>query len=180
MRREDPEKSGWLALVGGSVYPAFMQYFRAGLFVLFGVGCGGVTQEQPRVASPQAAELSTEDIDAAMNLPRASTGAAPSSRTLQEPSAPLARTVRIAEPQQPRRPRSGRRIDVDLHRASLESALQLLADEAHLNLVLGDGISGEVSLSLRRVDPAEALAALAESRGLSFSRQGSITIVKKQ
>jgi type II secretory pathway component HofQ len=71
-------------------------------------------------------------------------------------------------------------VDVELHRASLADALQLLADEARLNLVLGDGIGGEVSLSLRRVDPLEALRAVVASRGLSLSQQGSITVVQRR
>lgn len=102
---------------------------------------------------------------------------APSSRAL---AAPLSQPVRIGAPPAPARRRSGRRVDVDLHRADLAEALQFLADEARINLVLGEKISGEVSMSLRRVDPLEALEALASSRELSLERQGAVTIVRKR
>ena len=141
-------------------------------------GCAGAAAPAAPVA-PRQAEPSPEDVDAAMQHPRP-TSAAPVSRTLREPSAPLTGTVRIREPAPAPKKRSGRRVNVELHRASLTEALQFLADEARINLVLGDGISGEVSLSLRRVDPAEALAALAESRGLTLSQQGSILVVQKR
>lgn len=140
-----------------------------------GVGCAGSASAP---AIPRA-EPSPAEVDAAMSHPRPA-GEGASSRTLQEPAAPLAGAVRIREPSPPSPRRSGRRVDVELHRASLADALQLLADEARLNLVLGDGIGGEVSLSLRRVDPLEALRAVVASRGLSLSQQGSITVVQRR
>jgi hypothetical protein len=148
------------------------------LVAALGAGCAGTATPASPVA-PRQAEPSPEDVDAAMQHPRP-TSAAPASRTLQEPSAPLTGTVRIQESAPAPRKRSGRKVDVELHRASLTEALQFLAGEARINLVLGDGISGEVSLSLRRVDPAEALEALAESRGLTLSQQGSILVVQKR
>ena len=114
-----------------------------------------------------------------MALPRPES-AAPASRSLAAaPAGVPTETVRLREPAPAAPRRSGRRVDVELHRASLAAALQFLADEARINLVLGEGISGEVSLSLRRVDPAEALDALASSRGLTLSRQGAILVIHK-
>lgn len=88
--------------------------------------------------------------------------------------------VRIRTPEAPRRRRAGRRVDIELHRASLPVVLQLLANEAKINLVLGDGITGEVSLSLRRVDPLEVLEALVASRDWVLYQEGTITIVRKR
>ncbi|MCS6900050.1 MAG: hypothetical protein RMJ98_10435 [Myxococcales bacterium] len=141
-------------------------------------GCLG-TASPMHPASPPTAIPSLEEVDAAMeHLRRSEVLVAPP--TSKERWGPRTETVRIREPTPTPARRSGRRVDVELYRASLAEALQLLADEARINLVLGDGIQGEVSLSLRRVDPAEALEVLVASRGLILSRQGSILVVQKR
>ncbi len=128
-----------------------------------------------------AADVSFADLDATLRR-RADQEPTPSSavRPLATTPAPLTTTVRIAPAAEPARRRSGRRINVDLHRASLAQALQLLADEAHLNLVLGEGLTGEVSLSLRHVDPLEVLDSVVASRGLVAEQQGSILVVRRR
>ncbi len=128
--------------------------------------------------SPPRPPPTPDDVDAALAL-AASAPLAPSARPL--PALSPGHPVRIAEPRSGHRTtlRSGRRVDIEIHRADLGNALQLLANEARMNLVLGEGISGEVSLSLRRADPAEALQALAASRGLSLLPQGNILVVQR-
>lgn len=117
-------------------------------------------------------------MDAALALAALAPLAAPSARPL--PALSPGHPVRIAEPRSGHRTlRSGRRMDIEIHRADLGNALQFLANEARMNLVLGEGISGEVSLFLRRADPAEALQALAASRGLSLLHQGNILVVQR-
>lgn len=122
-------------------------------------------------------EPSPGDVDEAMRAWE--TAPPPQAARQLSAQAPWNAPVRIRTPEDPRRRRAGRRVDIELHQASLPVALQLLANEAKINLVLGDGITGEVSLSLRRVDPLEVLEALVASRDLVLHREGVITIVRK-
>lgn len=76
--------------------------------------------------------------------------------------------------------RSGRRVDVALNHAALDAALQMLATEAGVGLVLPDPLGATVSVSLRRVDPLEALVTLAEAQGLQVERQEQVFIVRRR
>ena len=81
----------------------------------------------------------------------------------------------------PRRVRHrARRIDVRFHRAGLHHAIELLADEARVSVVVDESLRGEVSLRLRRVDPLEALYALAEAHGAQVRRQGEVLILARR
>lgn len=149
------------------------------LWVVGLAGCASAPDRPaPRAPSPAEVDAAMGHWSAADTAP--DDRATVSSKRLAAP--PLDQVVRIGPPPPPppAARRSGRRVDIELHRAALPAALQLLADEARLNLVLGEGITGEVSLSLRRVDPSEALEALASSHNLTLDRQGSILIVRRR
>jgi hypothetical protein len=103
------------------------------------------------------------------------------SRAVASPSGPLRETRDLAQASPPpRRRRSGRRVDVELNHASVESALQLLASEGGVGLVLPDALGGPVSVSLHRVDPLEALVMLAEAQGLRVEQQDRLFIVRRR
>lgn len=72
----------------------------------------------------------------------------------------------------------GRRIHVAFRRAPLSEALRLLADEAHVQLVIADDLSGEVSVRLRAVRPYDAMLALAEAHGADVLRNGELVIIR--
>lgn len=71
-----------------------------------------------------------------------------------------------------------RRISIELQDAPIASVLRLLADVARTNLVVGDGVSGRVTLRLRNVAWDRALLVLCETRGLHASWEGNILHVR--
>ena len=96
------------------------------------------------------------------------------------PRGPLEGTHTIAarDDRQAARARSGRRIDVSLHAAPLDSALTLLANECRLDLVVGGALAKTVSLSLHRIDPCEALDVVASANGVELERRGRVVIAR--
>lgn len=74
--------------------------------------------------------------------------------------------------------REGRRIHVAFRRAPLTEALRLLAQEARVQLVIADALSGEVNLRMRNVRPWDAMLALAEAHGADVLRDGDLVIVR--
>jgi type IV pilus assembly protein PilQ len=67
-----------------------------------------------------------------------------------------------------------RRIDVDLSRADIRNVLRLFAEVGHVNIVYGGGVSGRVTLRLRRVRWDRALAAILRVKGLAAVREGNV------
>jgi hypothetical protein len=128
---------------------------------------------------PQAREARpvTELDDVISEWLPASSPSAPRRELAGPPREPreLARASRATRPRS-----SGRRIDVTLQHASLDAALQLLASEAGVGLVLPDPLAATVSVSLRRVDPLDALITLAEAQGLSVERQERLLVVRRR
>src|ERR1700722_4082069 len=70
-------------------------------------------------------------------------------------------------------------ISLDLDRVDVHSAIQLIADVAHLNLVLVDDIEGTVSLHLTHVHWEEALNLLLKTKGLSKQQIGKTLFIAK-
>ncbi|MEM9189151.1 MAG: hypothetical protein AAGF12_08240 [Myxococcota bacterium] len=132
-----------------------------------GLGCGGVHHEPPG-ATPASDRLGEAEIARWNPTPPASEAYA-----YPPPAAP----TRSGEAVLPR-PRSGRRITVRFSRSSLENAIRLLADEARVSVVIARPLAGELSLRLSRVDPLEAIYALAHAHGATVERQGPILIVR--
>lgn len=86
-------------------------------------------------------------------------------------------TVRLGADRPRAAARSRRRVDVAFDHADLPNALRFLADAAGVNLVVADGVSGTVSARLARVDPLDALFALAQAHGADVRMEGRIAIV---
>lgn len=92
-------------------------------------------------------------------------------------------TVRLAPaaPADPlaRGPRGlGHRVDLDLSRAPVAEAFRLLAEAANVNVVLGEGIAGEVTLRLRHVTVRDAIRAVAATQDLQAEWRGDILWVR--
>jgi type IV pilus assembly protein PilQ len=73
----------------------------------------------------------------------------------------------------------GKRIDLEVHRADVRHVLRLLADVGGVNLVVGDDVSGEVTLRLRRVTWTAALDAVLFAKGLEVEWRGGIAHVAR-
>ncbi len=71
----------------------------------------------------------------------------------------------------------GRPIDLDLKDADIGNVCRLLADVGKVNIVLGDGVQGRVTLSMKRVPWDQALDAVIEAKGLRAEREGNVILV---
>ncbi|HJK97413.1 MAG TPA: hypothetical protein RMF84_09340 [Polyangiaceae bacterium LLY-WYZ-14_1] len=69
-----------------------------------------------------------------------------------------------------RDPRGGERVDADFDDADLVNALRFLAERAGVSLVVDEGVTGRVDLSLREVDPLEMIFVLARVHGARATR----------
>jgi len=110
-------------------------------------------------------------------------GASPGARELA-PAPRRFETVRLAPAPEPdplaRGPRSlGHRVDLELSRAPIGEAFRFLAEAANVNVVLGDGVEGEVTLRLRRVTVRDALRAVAATHDLRAEWRGNILWVNR-
>ncbi len=83
----------------------------------------------------------------------------------------------VGEPGDGRSPGPRARIDVDLASADVHDALRILADAAGLALVVSDDVSGTVDLTLRDVDPIEAMRIVAETHGALVEVRGGVVHV---
>jgi hypothetical protein len=82
------------------------------------------------------------------------------------------------EPPAPRPRRVGKR-DIRMRNARLDNALRALAEIGRFNLVMHESHSEPVTLELRKVEPYDALLALAEARGMSIRYRRDIVIVSR-
>lgn len=74
-------------------------------------------------------------------------------------------------------PASAEALSLNFHEVDLREALRQLAELADLDLILGEGVQGRLSLQLRGLSHAEALALIADSHGLSLRREGRVLLV---
>lgn len=130
----------------------------------------------------QVAEPASRDLDGALAAWAEDDASAREVTRIAPDPRPLTAPVRIGEQAREPEPRVGARgrrpIDVSFERAPLAQALQVLADAAGVGLVVAEGVEGEVSLTLRRVQPLEAMRALAEAHGVSLTFVGGNVIAR--
>ncbi len=69
---------------------------------------------------------------------------------------------------------SGRRIDLDLKDADIHNVLRLIGDVSRRNIVVGDNVSGSITIRLRNVPWDQALAVVLQSKKLGMVEQGNI------
>ena len=69
---------------------------------------------------------------------------------------------------------SGRLISLDFQDADLDNVLRLMADVSGLNIVVGDGVKGKVTVKLLNVPWDQALDLILRTHGLGQVREGNI------
>lgn len=67
-------------------------------------------------------------------------------------------------------------VDLDLRGAPMREALILLADAAGLNLVVGEGVEGRITVRLRRVRAGRAMHALAAAHRVQLEIEGNLVV----
>jgi type IV pilus assembly protein PilQ len=73
----------------------------------------------------------------------------------------------------------GQRISLDLVNAEIHNVVRLFSDVTGANFILDEGVSGKVTVRLRRVPWRSALRAILRSRGLQTEQIGSIIRVAR-
>ncbi len=68
-------------------------------------------------------------------------------------------------------------VSLDLVDADLLAVLRLIAEVGRINLVVGDGVSGRVTVRLTDVPWDQALAVILQSQGLAAARAGQVVLV---
>ena len=71
------------------------------------------------------------------------------------------------------------KIDVDVVNADIRNVLRLFADVGHVNLVLGDDVSGMVTVRFLNVPWETAMRSVLSVKGLAMERTGNIVRVQK-
>jgi hypothetical protein len=145
-------------------------------------GCARVVPERPEPVDCRACE----ELDVAP-VSTASEGGAPrsevASRSITVEGDERFATKRIgagggdADDGSSKRPRRTRRIDVELVRAPFEDAVRFLADSGRFNVVVEAASASDVTVSLRDVEPYDALEVIAEAKGLAVRMRRGIVVV---
>lgn len=142
---------------------------RSVLFALLVGGCGAAAADAPARPDLSSAIRAWDEAAAEETASRVVQRSPPASRS-------AARGDRSTRAWQPR----GRPVDVRFHRAPLSSALRLLAEAADLSIVIDEGLDREITADLRRVDPVEAMRALAQAHQIELSVVGRTVIARSR
>jgi hypothetical protein len=78
------------------------------------------------------------------------------------------------------RPRRRTHVDVSFQKADMANAFQFLADAGRFNLVMQDGMNGQLSATLHGIDPYDALVALAQANGVDVRYDRDVVVLKKK
>jgi type IV pilus assembly protein PilQ len=73
---------------------------------------------------------------------------------------------------------TGRRVSLEFSDADIRKILQLIAEVSNLNFLIGDDVSGTMSIKLVNVPWDQALAVILETKGLEKRQQGNIMYIK--
>src|SRR3989304_6118284 len=73
--------------------------------------------------------------------------------------------------------KSNMQFSMEFRNAEIKDVLRAVGQAANLNMIVSDGVSGQVSLSLKDVDITEALQSILRTKGLTYVREGNIVRV---
>lgn len=68
----------------------------------------------------------------------------------------------------------GKKISIEANKLDINDAFKFLAEESNVNMIIDEGIKGDVSLKLRQVPWDQAFVLLLKSKKLGYRRQGSV------
>lgn len=139
---------------------------RALVLVLVGLPLSSWGCAQREAEAPRAGNVDVPSWAEGTSKPRAKTLATTTTPTSLGSDEPL------------ERPR-GKKIDLDIVGADLPNVCRLIAELAGVNIVVGEGVTGVVTIKVRAVPWNEALDAILLSRGYRAEQVGSVILVRK-
>ncbi|MBX3156292.1 MAG: hypothetical protein KF773_09865 [Deltaproteobacteria bacterium] len=71
----------------------------------------------------------------------------------------------------------GAPIDLDVKNAEIHDVFRLLADTGRTNIVVGDAVTGRVTMRLRRVPWDQVACTVAATKGLTITVDGDVLLV---
>ncbi|MBI4818314.1 MAG: pilus assembly protein PilQ [Deltaproteobacteria bacterium] len=72
---------------------------------------------------------------------------------------------------------SEQRLSLDVKDAQVTNVLRLLADQAHVNLVVSERVTGRITLKLQRVAWQDALDAILQHKDLAIEKNGNVWLI---
>ena len=75
---------------------------------------------------------------------------------------------------------SGRKVTLEFVDADIRKIFQLIAEVSNLNILLGDDVSGTITIKLVNVPWDQALDMILETKGLGMRAEGNIVLIKPQ
>jgi len=73
---------------------------------------------------------------------------------------------------------TGKRVTLEFADADIRKIFQLIAEVSNLNILVGDDVSGTISIKLVNVPWDQALDVILETKGLGMKREGNIVLIK--
>lgn len=73
---------------------------------------------------------------------------------------------------------TGKRVTLEFADADIRKIFQLIAEVSNLNILVGDDVSGTISIKLVNVPWDQALDVILETKGLGMKRVGNIVLIK--
>lgn len=73
---------------------------------------------------------------------------------------------------------TGKRVTLEFADADIRKIFQLIAEVSNLNILVGDDVSGTISIKLVNVPWDQALDVILETKGLGMKRAGNIVLIK--
>ncbi len=73
-----------------------------------------------------------------------------------------------------------KRLTIDLREVDIQNVLRIIAKEGGVNIVVGEGVSGNVTMRLKKVPIDEVFLTVLQARGLGFEKRGNVIRVAPQ
>jgi type IV pilus assembly protein PilQ len=106
--------------------------------------------------------------------------AIPERRPATQPAiqAEIAKTGSVDQPTAGKKQYKGRRVTLEFSDADIRKIFQLIAEVSNLNFLLGDDVTGTISIKLVNVPWDQALDVILETKGLGMRQEGNIVVIR--
>jgi type IV pilus assembly protein PilQ len=124
------------------------------------------------------ARIDVKNPEISEPAPRVSVRQIPPPVTPAMTPTPEMREGEITHPGSGKKVYTGRRVTLEFADADIRKIFQLIAEVSNLNFLLGDDVTGTISIKLVNVPWDQALDVILETKGLGMKREGNIVLIK--